>query len=201
MLLYPDVQTRARAAIDAVCGRNKIPTFQDKKSLPYIEAICREILRWEPIVPLGVPHKTLRDDIYDGFFILKGSVVILNAWAMGHDEEIYPNPSHFDPDRHFTADGTLKDEPAYTHFSFGFGRICPGRFFAENSIWASVVSILSTIEITKAQDKDGKDIDVKPQFITGLSIHPEHFPCSIRSVSSAREEQVRTMWKADTTGQ
>src|SRR6267154_4473853 len=49
--------------------------------------------------------------------------------AMGHDEETYPNPSHFDPGRHFTAGGELKDEPTYGHFGFGFGRFAmPFRF-------------------------------------------------------------------------
>ena len=55
LLLYPEVQTRARAEIDAVCGRDRIPTFHDRNSLPYIEAICRELLRWEPVVPLSKP--------------------------------------------------------------------------------------------------------------------------------------------------
>ncbi|KAG1730688.1 cytochrome P450 [Suillus paluster] len=202
MVLYPEVQALARAAIDAVCGRDGIPTFQDRESLPYIEAVCRELLRWAPVAPLCIPHATSCDDVYNGFLIPKGSVVVLNAWAMGHDEDIYPNPSHFDPDRHLTTDGKLKDEPMCSHFAFGFGRrICPGRFFADHSLWASVVSILSTIEIAKAQDKDGKDIDFTPRFTNGLTIHPEHFPCSMRSVSSAREEQMRTMWRVDATGQ
>ncbi|KAG1735609.1 cytochrome P450 [Suillus paluster] len=216
LLLYPEVQARARAEIDAVCGSDRIPTLHDRNSLPYIEATCREILRWKPVVPLGIPHATSSDDVYDGFFIPKGVLIsasrvtdrvsqrdgfiVANSShrVMAHDEEIYPNPSRFDPSRHLTADGKLKGEPTSSHFVFGYGRrICPGRFFSDNAIWASVVSILSTVEITNAKDEDGKDIDVKPEFTSGLSIHPTPFPCSIRSVSSAREAQMRMMWKAD----
>jgi cytochrome P450 len=54
MLLHPDVQSRALAEINAVCGDN-VPSFEHKPLLPYIEAICREVLRWQPIVPLGRP--------------------------------------------------------------------------------------------------------------------------------------------------
>jgi cytochrome P450 len=71
MILYPDVQSRALAEINVVCGDN-IPTFEHRPALPYIEAICREILRWQPIVPLGLPHMSIEDDIYEGYFIPKG---------------------------------------------------------------------------------------------------------------------------------
>ncbi|KAG1735601.1 cytochrome P450 [Suillus paluster] len=217
LLLYPEVQTRARAEIDAVCGSDRIPTFHDRNSLPYIEAICREILRWEPVVPLSIPHATSCDDFYNGFFIPKGHRLLLIIFLkrIHRYRGNLSQPITFDPGRHLTADGELKDEPTYSHFSFGFGRrICPGRFFADNALWASVVSILSTVEIANAKDEDGKDIDVKPEFTSGLAMlvlsllicisedltrnsHPKDFPCSIRSISLAREEQMRMMWKAD----
>jgi cytochrome P450 len=72
MLLHPDVQSRAFAEINAVCG-DHIPNFEHRPSLPYIEAIRREVMRWHPITPLGIPHMTSQDDIYDGYFIPKGS--------------------------------------------------------------------------------------------------------------------------------
>lgn len=75
MLLHPDVQSRALAEVNAVCGDN-VPSFEHKPLLPYIEAICREVLRWQPIVPLGLPHMTSQDDIYEGYIIPKGSSFI-----------------------------------------------------------------------------------------------------------------------------
>ena len=53
MVLYPDVQRRAQAEIELVIGRDQLPTFEDRASLPYIDAVLRETLRWEPVVPLG----------------------------------------------------------------------------------------------------------------------------------------------------
>ena len=53
MTLYPDVMRRAQAEIDAVVGRERVPTFDDKDKLPYIRAIVRETLRWRPVGPLG----------------------------------------------------------------------------------------------------------------------------------------------------
>lgn len=53
MVLFPDVQKRVQAEIDSVIGRDRLPTFEDRASLPYVEAILRETFRWQPILPLG----------------------------------------------------------------------------------------------------------------------------------------------------
>ena len=53
MILHPEVQKKAQAEIDAVIGRGRVPSISDRDSLPYVEAVFREVLRWHPIVPLG----------------------------------------------------------------------------------------------------------------------------------------------------
>lgn len=70
--LYPEVQHRAHAELDSVVGRDRLPTPEDKELLPYIGAICKEIVRWRVVTPLGLARKNLHDDIYDGQFIPKG---------------------------------------------------------------------------------------------------------------------------------
>jgi cytochrome P450 len=53
MLVYPDVQKTAQAELDSVIGRERLPTFQDRPRLPFIEAVCKEVLRWHPVTPVG----------------------------------------------------------------------------------------------------------------------------------------------------
>ena len=53
LTLYPEVQRRAQAQIDSVVSRDRLPTFEDRSRLPYIEAICKELLRWQILLPLG----------------------------------------------------------------------------------------------------------------------------------------------------
>jgi len=53
MLQNPSVRKKAQEQLDAVVGRERLPTFDDRPRLPYIDAICKEILRWKPVVPLG----------------------------------------------------------------------------------------------------------------------------------------------------
>lgn len=79
MLVHPEVQKKAHAELDEVLG-DRLPTLEDRGALPYMNAICDEILRWRSIVPLGVPHAVMQDDIYGGYFIPKGSTIIGSSW-------------------------------------------------------------------------------------------------------------------------
>ncbi|KAG1887797.1 cytochrome P450 [Suillus subluteus] len=193
MVLYPDIQARARAEIDQVVRHDKMSCLDDRASLPYLDAILREVMRWYPVTPLGVPHATSNDDVYDGYFIPKGAIVMINQWALSRDEDMFPDASRFDPSRHLTADGKLKD-PFVNHFAFGHSRrICPGRWFAENSLWTAASAILAVLRIDHAKDSNGDRIEVKPEFDTGTAIHPEPFHCSFESVNTAREGHLRAM--------
>ncbi|KAG2132215.1 cytochrome P450, partial [Suillus cothurnatus] len=148
MVLYPDVQRRAQGEIDSVVGRDRLPTFEDRASLPYVESVLRETLRWCPIAPLGVPHATSSDDTYDGYFIPKGTAVISNIWAMSRDEKRYPSASSFIPERFLDDNNVLTDDnPA--RYVFGFGRrACPGRHAADASVWSAIATVLATMEFS-----------------------------------------------------
>ncbi|KAH7929834.1 cytochrome P450 [Leucogyrophana mollusca] len=176
MLLYPEVQARAQAEIDAVVDSASLPNFGDRPSLPYVDAVLREALRWHPTVPLGIPHATSSDDVYEGHFIPKGSLVIANVWAMGRDEGRYTDVDDFVPERHFTPDGRLVPEPISSNPIFGYGRrICPGRFASEGLLWAAMVSILATFRISKAIDSEGREIDIDAKFTTGIAVYVHFF--------------------------
>lgn len=82
MRLYPDVMKRAQAEINDVVGRERLPTFTDREKLPYIGAIVKEVLRWRPAGPMGVPHLTTQDDVYEGYFIPKGTLILANIWLV-----------------------------------------------------------------------------------------------------------------------
>ena len=53
LVLFPEVQRRAQAELDVVIGRDRLPTFDDRPRLPYIEAFCKELLRWQMVLPIG----------------------------------------------------------------------------------------------------------------------------------------------------
>jgi hypothetical protein len=92
MCHYPQWQRRLQDEIDEVCGPDRLPNWSDAPRLPVLRTIGKELLRWRPPVPTGVPHEAEKDDIYDGYVIEKGSLVFPTEWARRSDEEMYPNP-------------------------------------------------------------------------------------------------------------
>jgi len=192
LVLSPHVQKRAQAELDVVVGRDRLPTLDDRPRLPYIEAICRELLRWQIVVPLGVAHMSSEDSVYRGFFIPKGSVLVANAWWILHDPEIYPDPEEFKPERFLNKDGSFRDDPTIA-LAFGAGkRICPGRHLVDAMLFIVASSVLSVFNVTNAKDENGREIPVRAAMTvrTGLIIHPEEFRCSISTRDKVAEDLI-----------
>ena len=84
MVLNPDVQRKAQMELDAVVGPDRLPRYEDRSALPYIDAIVKESLRWQPVGPLGIAHRTTDNDEYKGYCIPKGAIVISNTWYILH---------------------------------------------------------------------------------------------------------------------
>jgi cytochrome P450 len=80
MMVFPEAQRKAQEEIDRVVGGGRLPTLADRESLPYIEATVKEVLRWHPVAPMGLPHTSTEDDVCEGYFIPKGSMLFANVW-------------------------------------------------------------------------------------------------------------------------
>ncbi|KIO33199.1 hypothetical protein M407DRAFT_65833, partial [Tulasnella calospora MUT 4182] len=150
MALFPSVQQKVRAELDKIVGQDRLPTFDDQESMPYLHAALLETLRWHPIVTAGVPHTPLEDDVYEGYFIPKGTTVSVNAWGISRNTSYYTNPSTFDPERFLKPNPELDPR----EFAFGFGRrICPGNDLAFQAMWILAASILWCFDITMPEDE------------------------------------------------
>ncbi|KAJ8520725.1 hypothetical protein ONZ45_g2492 [Pleurotus djamor] len=122
MLIHPECQTLAQEEVDRVIGSGRLPTFADRGSLPYVDAVIEEVFRWNPITPLGIPHRSTHDDIYRGMFIPKGSFIMFNLKGMSLDEAAYADPTTFNPTRFLPKAQGGGGEPPFSTSLFGFGR-------------------------------------------------------------------------------
>lgn len=80
MALYPEVQRKAQDEIERAMGPGRLPKMADRPHLPYINAIVKEVLRWHPVAPMGIPHMSTEDDTWGKYFIPKGSIIMPNIW-------------------------------------------------------------------------------------------------------------------------
>ncbi|KAI0045442.1 cytochrome P450 [Auriscalpium vulgare] len=189
MTIYPDIQRKAQAEIDAVVGNDRLPTFADRAQLPYVEAIISEILRWGTVAPLGVPHTLSRDDIHNGYFIPERAIILTNVKGMLHDPDAYPDPWNFKPERFIAAEGRpVEQDPRSCCFGFG-RRICPGVNLADATIWASVAMSLAVFDIQR-KVVDGVEIVPEPRYEDSMISHPSPFDCTIKPRSAKAESLI-----------
>jgi len=190
LTLFPDVQKKAQAEIDAVIGSDRLPNFTDRDSLPYLEALAKEVLRWNVVVPLAVPHRVTEDDVHEGYYIPKGTLVIPNVWFMLHDPRTYSEPNEFRPERFLARDGKEPETDPRT-ICFGFGRrICPGLHLADASVWISVAMSLAVFDVSKIIENG---VEVTPEIdpSSGTISHPKPFKCSIKPRSAKALELIQ----------
>ncbi|EIN09519.1 cytochrome P450 [Punctularia strigosozonata HHB-11173 SS5] len=193
MTLYPDIQKKAQAEIDSVVGTDRLPTLADRPNLPYTDALVKEVFRWHPVAPQGLPHVVREDDIHDGYFIPKGTVVIANIWGFLHDPRTYKDPMTFDPLR-FIASPGKPAEPDPRSFCFGFGRrVCPGQALGDSSVFLACAMSLAAFDISKSVDDTGRVLEPVVEHTSGIISHPKPFPCTIKPRSAKIEVLIRAV--------
>ncbi|KAL0565197.1 hypothetical protein V5O48_016834 [Marasmius crinis-equi] len=199
MLANPDAQRKAQQEIDRVIPAGHLPDFSDHDSLPYVAALVKEALRWQNVFPMGIPHRLDEEDVYRGYRIPAESIVLINVWAILHDETVYPEPFSFKPERFLTPEGQLDpnvQDPAKAVFGFG-KRVCPGRHMGYSSIWIAISSLLTVFNIEKALNPDGSVDEPTYAQIGDTLCHPVPFKCSIKPRSQQMEKMIRDLTMSD----
>jgi len=118
----------------------------------------------------------MEDDEYRGYYVPKGSVVIGNIWAMMNDPENYPEPDVFRPERFYEDEGKNLVDPRDIVFGFG-RRLCPGKAFANMSVWLVAVNIVANFDLAPAKDEKGNF--PTNDFHTGILSYPKPYQCLI----------------------
>ena len=203
MLLFPEAQKKAQQELDAVVGPDTLPSWGHLAGLPYLNAVAKETLRWLPVGLNGaVPHATSREDHYRGFRIPKGSTVILGVWAANHEEQDFPKPRDFIPERHVQDTSIFASQFAATpreRGGYGFGsgrRMCPGIHVATNNLLIAMARILWAFDIRPATTADGQEIPVDRDAIADSAAgHPVAFACEILPRSKNRTDIIRREWE------
>ncbi|KAJ0420839.1 cytochrome P450 [Aspergillus carlsbadensis] len=157
-VLFPEKVRRVQEELDRVVGSSRLPTWDDSPNLPYLHAFIKEVQRWRPIFPFGVPHSNLKEDTYEGYRIPKGSVVLANHWAMDSDHQVFENADDFVPER-------WMENEKLPFLAFGYGkRVCPGQHIAKRSLFIVISRVLWAYNITHAYEK-GKRVEINPHAI------------------------------------
>ena len=142
LLHHPETIEKAQIEIREVIGKGGIVQESDISKLPYLQSVVKETFRLHPAAPLLVPHKVETDVELFGFTVPKNSQVLVNAWAIGRDPSIWPNPDEFMPERFLGREIDVKGRD-FELIHFGAGRrICPGMSLAHGMVHLMLASLL-----------------------------------------------------------
>ncbi|CAH1802135.1 unnamed protein product, partial [Owenia fusiformis] len=171
---YPEVQQKLQDEIETVLGQ-RVPTYEDRRSMPYMEAFILESLRYMSELALSVPHETLKDVTLRGYFIPKGTQIWPNLYGLHHDERFFPDPYTFKPERFLDQKGEMipTDQRKYL-MPFGGGkRVCIGEQLAKIRMFLFMTTLLQRYTLYPERDGCPPNYDSRKS-VLGLvmQMHP-----------------------------
>ncbi|XP_072406294.1 cytochrome P450 2K1-like isoform X2 [Chiloscyllium punctatum] len=170
MMKYPDIQRKVQEEIDQVIGAGRAPVTEDRKRMPYTDAVIHEIQRFANIVPMNLPHSTTEDTHVKGHFIPKGTYVIPVLTSVLRDKTQWKTPKEFNPAHFLDADGNFVKRDAFMPFSAG-RRVCAGEALAKVELFLFFTTLLQKFHF---QAPPGvTDLDTSPRigFVTNPKPH------------------------------
>ncbi|KAF1382849.1 hypothetical protein PFLUV_G00148080 [Perca fluviatilis] len=187
MAQEPEIQEQLYQEVISVCPGDKVPNNDDIAQMPYLKAVIRETLRLYPVVP-GNARVTVENEIVVGNHLFpKNTLFHLCHYAVSYDENIFPDPHAFLPQRWLRGAEEKSKHHPFGSVPFGFGiRACLGRRVAELEMYLLLSRLIKNYEIRP----DPAGTTVKP--VTRTLLCPAK-PINLQFLDrQVEQEQLRT---------
>ncbi|XP_077518396.1 cytochrome P450 18a1-like isoform X2 [Amblyomma americanum] len=157
------LQAELHREIDAVVGRGRKPTWEDRSRLPLTMATIWEMFRRKAVPPLCLPRSAAEDVTIDGVFIPKGTNVLVNTWAVHMNGKTWKDPTKFDPYRFIAPDGSAPTSRPENVIPFTLGkRSCPGEALSTTEIFFYFTHLLHEFRILPEEGGSLKQMESLP---------------------------------------
>ncbi|KAI0128692.1 cytochrome P450 [Xylariales sp. AK1849] len=202
MVHHPVWQDRVQKEVDEAC-QGQLPTLNDMPKLPILRACIKETMRWKPNVPTGVAHEMEADDVYNGYFLAKGTRILPLDWAYLRNPEKYPDPENFRPERWLQPGWPTYQEPLTQYptikgmTSFGWGqRQCLGMTLTQDELVVACGAISWCFNLKcKIDPATGEELPVPLDKSNSLLIiKPDPFQMAFEPRSEVRKQEALRLW-------
>uniref|UniRef100_A0A3B3BU19 Cytochrome P450 2K1-like n=1 Tax=Oryzias melastigma TaxID=30732 RepID=A0A3B3BU19_ORYME len=169
MAKYPHIQERVQEELNQVVGSRQV-RIEDRKNLPFTDAVIHESQRLANIAPMAIPHTTSKDVIFQGYFIKKGTTVLPLLTSVLYDESEWESPRTFNPSHFLDKEGKFIKRDAFMPFSAG-RRVCLGESLARMDIFLFFTSLLQHFSFTPPAGISEDELDLTP--VVGFTLAPQ----------------------------
>ncbi|XP_035191071.1 cytochrome P450 2J2-like [Oxyura jamaicensis] len=177
MVAYPDIQEKVQKELDVVLGSSHQICYEDRKKLPYTNAVVHEIIRFSSIILITIPREVVKDTTVLGYHLPKGTVVMANIDSTLFDPEYWETPYQFNPGHFLDKDGNFVIREAFLAFSAGH-RVCLGEVLAKMEIFIILCSLLQTFKFTLPEGV--KEVNMDIIFGSTMKPHPYKLCANLR---------------------
>ncbi|XP_069590376.1 cytochrome P450 2K1-like [Ranitomeya imitator] len=161
MMKYPEIQKRVQEEIKRHIKPGQLPTVEDRKKMPYTDAVIHEIQRFGNILPMNVSHSTPTDVYFRGYLIPKGTEVIPFLTSVLYDKTQWKTPNEFNPNHFLDENGKFVRHDAFMPFSAG-RRACAGESLAKMELFLFFTGLLQAFTFYPPPGVSREDLSVKP---------------------------------------
>ncbi|XP_027746358.1 cytochrome P450 2J6-like isoform X2 [Empidonax traillii] len=170
MLAYPDIQEKVQKELDAVLSPSHLICYEDRKKLPYTNAVIHEIIRFSSIVLITIPREAVKDTTVLGYRLPKGTLIMANIDSTLFDPDYWETPHQFNPGHFLDKDGNFVIREAFLAFSAGH-RVCLGEMLAKMELFIIFCRLLQTFKFTAPEGVK----EVNTEFIFGSTMKPHPY--------------------------
>ncbi|NXG81047.1 CP2J6 protein, partial [Baryphthengus martii] len=175
MVVYPDIQEKVQKELDAVLGSSHLICYEDRKKLPYTNAVIHEIQRYSGVILIALPRQSVKDTELLGFSIPKNTIILVNIDSVLSDPGKWETPDQFNPGHFLDEDGNFVNREAFLPFSVGH-RVCIGELLARMELFIVFSTLLQAFRFTLPEGV--KEVNTKLVF--GSTMKPPPYQlCAI----------------------
>uniref|UniRef100_A0A663NBF6 Uncharacterized protein n=1 Tax=Athene cunicularia TaxID=194338 RepID=A0A663NBF6_ATHCN len=177
MMKYPEIQSKIQEEMNHVIEPGELPKLEDRKKMPYTDAVIHEIQRFANIVPMSVSRSTPTDVNFQGYVIPKGTEIIPLLTSALNDELHWKTPDQFNPSHFLDDNGNFIRREAFIPFSIG-RRACVGEGLAKMELFLFFAGLLRRFVFQPPPGVDKSDLDLTAD--VGFTLNPmPHLVCAV----------------------
>ncbi|XP_075515956.1 cytochrome P450 71A8-like [Primulina tabacum] len=161
LLRHPAVMKKLQDEVRGILKERQQITDDDLEKMHFLKAVIKETLRFHTPIPMLVPRIAREDVEINGYDVMGGTMVMINAWAIGRDPDCWDEPEKFKPERFLNSAIDFKGMD-FKLIPFGAGRRgCPGISFAMANNEFVLANIVHKFDWELANGVLGKDLDMR----------------------------------------